>query len=384
MTKEKDVWYHCGQCGSLFQSNFGFNDNRVCEVCEKDPSAGLWSEPDINSIDSAAKLAGNKKQLDKAGNDGRRKVRKKRRNNVMMRVVIIWILLMLGVVGLRQYWSRSEAEKQRQEAISSKMDLLDEKLAILNKALPECHRALAGFLTSGTPEARTQFIAKSAETAGKMAMFYQRNPFPSVDVGSLHRIAGEVIRVGDQWMISTRWKETIEDGAEFDAVFQWESDTWKLDWLHFSRYSEFPWASFLAGEGPDVAEFRLLARKHLQDDGEEGKGTRVAFVMLPPEWGRSTELGIESPQFLLDRGGDEGLLLGATFRAKTDNEFLFGGSLSSMEPEGIVRVRVEVKREEIGGVRRFEIKSLPACHWIDSEVPGFDLDVLRDDFFGVN
>jgi hypothetical protein len=33
------------------------------------------------------------------------------------------------------------------------------------------------------------------------------------------------------------------------------------------------------------------------------------------------------------------------------------------DPNVLVHVRVKIRREEAGGVRRFEVVDLPSCHW---------------------
>lgn len=382
----KDVWYHCGHCGSLFQSDFGFDESRVCEVCEKRPGVALWPVADTSALAEGGKrhqkFVNSGEKIDESGH---RAVRKKRRSNIMLRIVIAWTLLLIGVVAVRHYFKTRTVEESSGNAFSNRMTegtLADERVSLLQKALPDCHRALGGFLAAGTPEARNQFVLDPIETAGKMATFYARNSFPKVDVTKLRRTAQEVLRVGDEWMIATRWKEEGEEGVGFDAIFQYQSGAWKLDWLHFSRYSEFPWTLFLAGEGPDEAEFRLLARLRFQGDEAEQTGARLTFAMMAPEWGKPSETGMESPEFVVDRRGDEGLLLQAAFDHLQDDEGLFGSSLESMEPERLVRLRVKVKRDGVGGIRRFRLEELSAWHWIDTEVPGYDLDALREASFG--
>jgi hypothetical protein len=258
----------------------------------------------------------------------------------------------------------------------AKGTMADEKIALMNRALPDCHAALAGFLTGGTPEVCNQFVADPIRMAGKMAIFYQRNPYPVMDVKNLKRIAQEPIKVGDEWMIETRWQG--QEGIEFDAFFRKDRETWKLDWEHFSRYGVYLWPLFLAGEGPDEAEFRLLARKLGGDDEAERVGSRLRFTLLSPVFGKAAETGMESPEFVVVRGSDEELLLGAAFAASESGDVRFGGSLKAMEPEGLIRVRVKIKRSESGGVRRFDLLKVRACHWLGSDVVGFDLEKLRD------
>jgi hypothetical protein len=283
--------------------------------------------------------------------------------------------------------AKEEADKQARLGNSDSSNLAegtmaDERIALLSRALPECHRALAGFLTGGTPEIRNQFVADPIGTAGKMAVFYQANSFPNVDVKDLRRIYQEPVLVGDEWMIVTRWQGA--EGVEFDAVFRREGAVWKLDWQHFSRYGDFLWPLFLAGQGPDEAEFRLLARKVSGERNSERGGSRLPLLLLSPVFGKPGETGIASPELVVDRRSDEGILVQAAFDAREDGLRLFGSEMEPMEPDDLVRLRVRIKRGEFGGVRSFTLEKVLACHWIDSDEVGLDLAELKDDLFGTD
>lgn len=380
----KQVWYHCGKCGSLFEAAFGHDEARVCGVCKQGPGTGVWPAGDKPSKEAEPDQKEFSKQAETfIDESGRRAVRKKRKANVMMKVIVVWTFIMLLAVWLRHHYTKTASAKDKLEQVATRMTkgtLADENIALLNKALPDCHRALGGFLTAGTPEGRNQFVVDPIETAGKMATFYSRNPFPNVDVKNLQRTAQELIRVGDTWMLATRWKE--KDGVEFDAVFRRNSGTWRLDWNHFSQFSEYPWTLFMAGEGPDEAEFRLLARQKLSDSDSERIGSRLIFTMFAPVFGRAAETGMESPDFVIDRQSDEGLLVGAAFAARADGKRPFGQNFSALEAPGDIRLRVLVKRSELAGKRTFTLEKVNACHWIDSEAVGQDLNDLKDDLFG--
>jgi hypothetical protein len=376
----KHSWYHCGRCGSLFESGLGMDVERVCAECERIPSTGVAPADEGRRTESDKELPAFGKKGDSLSEVGQKAVRKRRRVNMLRRIVAIWAALMIVAVWVRMDRTRSNAAGKNSE---KKLDdlaegtLADERVAVLNQALPQCHKALAGFLAGGTPETRNQYVADPIHTAGKMAIFYARNPFPRVDAKGLRRVGQEPVRVGDEWRIETRWKG--EDGLEFDAVFQRDGGAWVLDWDHFSRYSDYPWTLFLSGEGPEEGEFRLLARRVTGGDQAEEGGSRLRFVMSAPEFGKPSGAGMESPEFVIDRRSDEGLLLGAAFDSRKSDKSLFGSSLDPMEPDGFIRVRVRVKRGEFGGGRSFDLEEVVACHWVESDAVGYDLKKLQDD-----
>jgi hypothetical protein len=380
----KQSWYHCGHCGSLFESGSGADESRLCAVCGRKPGTGIWPAEEAHPYGRDRRQPAFGRQGEALDEGGKRAVRKKRKKSMMMRVVVVWIVVMSLLVWKRTNQAREEAERKALRNNAGKGNLAegtmaDERIALLSQALPDCHRALAGFLTGGTPEIRNQFVADPIGTAGKMAAFYQVNAFPHVEVKALKRIGQEPIRVGDEWMIETRWQG--EEGVEFDAVFRRDGAIWKLDWDHFSRYGGYSWPLFLAGEGPEEAEFRLLARKVTVGGSAERGGSRLRFTLLSPVFGKAAETGMQSPELVVDRRSDEGLLLEAAFDAREDGRSFFGGTMKAMEPEGLVRVRVRIKRGEFGGVRSFGLVKVIACHWIGTDQVGFDLDILRDDLF---
>ena len=385
MTQSKNqVWYHCGKCGSLYEAPFTHDESRVCGVCRKNPRTGVWPAADNSQKDEKTDAAGFSKKPETLVEDsGRRAVRKKRRANVMLKVVVIWTFIMLLAVWIRHDRTKTAEALAEREKVASRMTkgtLADQTVATLNEVLPDCHRALGGFLTAGTPEGRNQYVVDPIETAGKMAVFYSRNPFPKVDPAKLQRIDQQLLNVGGTRMVVTRWKE--KDGLEFDAVFRKNSGTWRLDWSHFSQFSEYPWTLFLAGEGPDEAEFRLLALQRLSESESERVGSRLIFTMAAPVFGKGAETGMQSPDFVIDRRSDEGLLISAAFESRTRNERPFGQTMEPLWGEALVPVHVRVKRSELGGIRTFTLEEVIACHWLDSENPGYDLKELQDDLFG--
>jgi hypothetical protein len=377
----KHAWYHCGHCGSLFQSALGLDEERLCADCGRKPGTGIW--PVVEARPPERELPAFEKKGRILDNGGKRTVRKKRGKGTMVKILVVWLVLVILVVWPRV--QKARAAKERESLLRAgkgnlaEGTMADERIALMMTALPECHRALAGFLTGGTPEIRNQFVADPIGTAGEMAIFYQANPFPRIETKGLKRIGQEAILVGGEWVIETRWQG--DDGVEFDAVFRREGKGWKLDWKHFSRYGDSPWPLFLAGEGDAESEFRLLARK-VADGGEaERAGSRLRIALMSPEFGNSLGGGMASPELVVDRRSDEGLLLQAAFDAAARGESLFGGKLKPMEPDDLIRVRVRIKRGEFGGVRSFTLERVVACHWMGVDDAGFDLDKLKDELF---
>lgn len=376
--KVKDVWYHCGHCGSLFQSDFGLDEDRLCEACHRKPGVGLWPILNTAKPDASAKVASFHKKGEKLQVAVRAPKIQKRRYGAFLWITVIWVVVLLGVVGLRHYFMSSGKESNNLAYVTmAKGGLGDERVAKLREALPECQAALIQYLSAGTPEARNQFVANPIDMAGKMAIFYSKNSFPNVDVKRLKMTTNELIKLGGEWMILTRWKEDVEDGVEFEAVFRNEAEGWKLDWPHFRRYCEMPWQQFLDGLGANEAEFRLLARLASDSKGGRHREQRMELVLSAPEWGQPNLFTAESSVFHVDPKSEEGLLLAAAFDLREDDKTIFGRELEPFDGDGLVRVRVKISREKIGEKNQFKLEELNACHWIDSDDFGIELSEVE-------
>ncbi len=372
--------YHCGRCGSLFPSKPGHDEDRVCTVCQQKPGTGEWPAGQEDDAAGGGSPENATEGTEDAG-DGvlHRGAKKGRRRNPLTWVVAVWILLMALALWVHARNSALNVAEKKRVAIEDARR--KERSAVLAAALPQCHKSLLGFLNAGTPEARARFVMDPASTAAKMAGF--RGEVRRVDPARLSRTGQELLWLDGEWAVRTRWQDG-GDGGVFDAVFRQESGAWLLDWEHFARFSTHPWDSFIAGEGPDEGEFRVFAQLVPETDETRWKVRHLRFVLLPPESDGNPNVPDGLPVFSVNRLSEDGLLLEAAFAAKAQGGGPFGGVMRPLEPEGMVCVRALVERSDFGGVVKFEIGKIIACHWITSDAPGFDLGKLKDKAFGVN
>lgn len=368
--KDKEAWYHCGHCGSLFESDYGFDEERICEVCSRKPGVGLW--PVVSSItpDASAKVASFHKTGDKIKKLARTPSTKRRRARRIFIFTLVWVLLLLGAASARYFLIKEQAKPRVLTLVDLDRNLTEvDRLKILNQVFPECERMMRGFLSATTTNDQSQFIARSLALKTLLETHENDHPLPVSD--ALQCTDKEWIRVGDEWMVLSHWKDT-QGGDEFDAVFRKEFDGWRLDWPHFRRYSEVSWKLFLSGEGKlDQAEFRLLARKDQESNKPNLKGQRMMIVLAAPEWGKPTQVVDESPTISIDMMSDEGRLLKAAFDLREKDLAAGGGELAPLDPENFIRVRVVVTRDELAGEFRLILNKLKACHWMDSDISGF-------------
>jgi hypothetical protein len=243
-----------------------------------------------------------------------------------------------------------------------------EENAFLNEVGPLANQAFLGFLSAGTPEARNQFVLNPIDTASRMARFYDLNPIVNIAPETLTGPQSAALYLPSGRAVETRWKTT--DGRQIDTVFVKQDNEWRLDWDHYVRFSTYPWALFLAGSGEDEGEFRLLARQRLAEERKDADS--ISIVLYAPRFGYANETGFQSPEFLVKRDSDNGRLLDAAFKLEKDGKRAFGLKLPNDNPEGLIRVRVKVRRVKDDMGNRFELVDVLACHWYTTDDPGVE------------
>jgi hypothetical protein len=304
-------------------------------------------------------------------NHGKRSARKRKNSHLMLKLGAGWILVLaLIIVGARKlYPSRDAPSPDLPLAILGKAPVLSaEDTLLYQKAAPQCIDVFARFLDAGTPEGRNQFVLAPVSTAARMVHFLSLNSVPLVDTESLTNIENDILNLPGGKAFEARLKST--DGKILETVFRQENGEWRLDWEHFVRYSDYPWPLFLAGNGPDEGEFRLLARERLAEERKEEK--TISLALYAPRFGRPHETGFQSPEFLVPRNTREGKLLDAALKLMRGGGHVFGGNLRSLDPDEMIRVRLKVRRTGEDDERKFEITEVKACHWYSLDDPGVE------------
>lgn len=363
-------WYHCGRCGSLFRSPLGDADERVCAICGRDPSVGV--EPVQQRGQGQAKPDA-VRQADAEEIQDRRESRRSRRNRTVAILVLGWAVSMaLIVVVVKLVWPENAREEETGDSVTSsiKGTMGDENVVKLDQAMPICSTALSGFLSASSSEERNQFVTDPVATASRMARFYSLNPVPRIDPGSLRNTENSLLKIAGKQALESRWKGP--DGLLLDCVFIQQGDEWLLDWDHFARFQDCPWAVFASADGPEEGEFRLLVRQRVTRDGVES--THMDLVFTPPRFSRPKETGLPAVELIIRRESPEGQLLTAGFKQRATGTAPFGSTLKPLEDEDLLRVRVKMRRHsdptgENGG-KRFELVKVLACHWLNHPDPG--------------
>lgn len=360
-------WFHCGRCGSLFQSPAGDLADRLCSTCGADPSLGLVESLVAAVAPGAETLPSADTQSDRPGSRRNRSGTQRKRRHLMLKLAAGWaVVLAVIVFGARWLWNEEDTGQTPTVTTAKTASVSNEDVDFLNRVSPKCAGIFSEFLAAGTPESRNQFVLTPILTSSRMARFYGLNPMARVDPQSLKLAASAVLKLPAGKALETQWNGT--DGRKIEAVFREENGEWRLDWDHFARYSDYPWALFLAGSGAAEGEFRLLMRERLAD--ERKTSDSLSLVLYAPRFGQPGEVGMQSPEFLVARTSSDGKLLDAAFKLARSGGQVFGSTLANLNPEGMIRVRVNVRRLEVNMERKFEIAKVIACHWYALDEPG--------------
>jgi len=352
----------------LFQAPLDAKD-RTCSSCGRDPST--FGEKTAKSGPTGyAPLAERRASTAEEGPlPQKRAIRKRRPSSLIYKILAGWLVFILLLIFLAKRLSQDDEKlgmQVRNSQVVKNGPLGDEELAILDEAMPQCARCLGGFLGSGTPEERNQFVWKPISVAGKMARFYGMNPLSQVNPTDVKNTAKRLLQLETGPAIITEWE--VVDGRKLDAVFYKEDGEWRLDWEQFVRYGELPWPLFLAGSGGATGEFRVMARSKRVD--EKSSGNLLSIVLYSPRFGYPGDPGNASPEFLVPRDSEDGRLLAAAFRAERGGKSPFDGALAAGDPDGMIRLRVRVKRTDSEKGRVLTLERVIACHWLANDEPG--------------
>jgi len=370
--EENRGWFHCGRCGALFQAQPGESVQRVCSHCGRHPSVFGGTTVRVSRMPAApfasASAASPERSSRRRGR--KRPARDNKAGRWMVRILLAWFAF-IGLI----FWAGKvlwEGDVEVGAQTRSKDALLantgvSEDMGLLQRSLNDACQTMANFLQARSPEERSQFIRRPLDTVGKMVRYYALNPDPGIRPEDISLKDRSVLHIGDVRAIATVWQ--VADGRVFDAVFFKEDGEWRLDWEHFTRYSDHPWVLFLNGDGPSEGEFRVLARERLALDR---RGTNdIGIVAYAPRFGRTDEAGSESPEFLVKRDSEQGKLLVAAFRDLEQHHRPFGASPAKTDPDDLVRLRIRVRREtDADGSKRFVLKQVVAAHWLTVDDPG--------------
>ncbi|MES2996477.1 MAG: hypothetical protein V4733_06675 [Verrucomicrobiota bacterium] len=355
------AWFYCARCDSLFASHPGVDDNRRCSEC------GALSTGAIREAATVAVTANNAAETSAIV---RMSTRRRKTNRLAFKLVVAWSVFIVALFLIGRCVRSNHKETKRPDRSTdagTSMTAADAK--ILATARSGCLQTLHGFLAAKTFSERGSFVFSPVETTAKMAVFYRQNAPDLPDFDELSPVGWSVIRIDDNPAIEMRAVLPQSPGRQFDFVFrQNDGNEWRLDWEALVIYREHRWPLFLAGVGPDEAEFRLYARERTLKNDQPGE--KISVVLYNPQLGNPQDVGRQSPEFLIPRDSADGNRLAAGFQMEKEGKRPFASRLPSTDPDGLIRVRVRVRRRKTDDGLKFDIVKVAACHWYGTDQPG--------------
>jgi hypothetical protein len=352
----------------------GKTPNRLCTECGLSPSLDRERVAFTPSIQATATSPANKDDTPITSTSGRRRHshRKHKKKFFTLKLLLGWsVVLAVIIVGANMLFKQKDDDNKQYVSEQAKKSAITENESdFIKEATPFCNQLLSGFLAAKTTQEQNQFVLSSIKTALKISRFYRLNPIPNIDATKLRFSHSAQLKLPGMNALETLWTST--DGHDYETVFIKNGDEWKLDWECFVRYSTYPWEQFLSGGGEDEGEFRLLAREPLAD--ERKKAADVRILLYAPKFGQDKVTSPQSPEFIISRKNENGRRLDAAFKLERKGERVFGVKLPNTDPEGMIRVRVVVKRVTNGTERHFKIEKVLACHWYSIDDPGVTPD----------
>ena len=365
----RSSWYHCARCGSLFQSATHVDKDRRCSECGFNPNTPA-SDQNTQSVRFAKSVNHLKDAAGASRGQIRKSLSRKKTTPVMLRLVIIWAILTgLIVFAAKTIWRTGSPHKPVPVKSSVDVALEKENLALLNKSMGSCMQTMRNFLLAGPPEQRSQYVMNPSKAVARMTRHQLIENLTEVPPPAPDSSQWQVVSMNGEKAIETTWSDN--EGRRFEAIFRKEREEWLIDWEHFARYSDMPLAVFLSGNGDAEGEFRLLARERLAEERKDLP--TISIMFYAPIFGRPSETEMSSPEFLIERNSPEGVLLQAAFSELKNKKRPFNAKLANLDPEGMIRVRVKIRRSGEADSRAFKIVELKACHWYSSDLSGLDV-----------
>lgn len=342
----------------MFSSRLGEDEKRRCPDCGAFTTVGMWE-----------KTAAPEEQAAEPSHRVKRIIRKRRGLHLVTKIILGWIAV-IGVIVLLARMFRENAPPPHVGTSGGKSlpapNAADQSL--LTRGLPECAMLLRQFIAAQTVNERARFVNSPGVTL-RMDDFYSKNFISAPKIDEMVADDGAITTINGKKALELRLSQPKTGSRSvLDAVFYREDNEWFLDWDAFVLYSGHPWPLFLAGSGPDEADFRLYARERLPETFRSTD--TLSLVFYAPRFGRPDETGSQSPEFMIPRDSENGRLAAAGFRLAAEGKRPFASRLPSTDPDGLIRMRVRIRRIRDGDKSTYQIVKIYACHWYGVDESG--------------
>lgn len=306
-------YYHCLECGAVFEALVkDFSEHR-CSVCGNPPTGKVLAgtaegqfvselpkeirqelspkpssklhgvNQDTQNIDEATMATMNTLKEPQNGRVRRTK-RKDKKSSKLWVLVVIWVVVMGGVVGMVKHFGSDEtdATSDRLAMIESEKRqaaLVDENRKLLvESAIPACRHAMTEFFNATSTAAKAQLVYQGVSLSGEMNRYY-KNALGFSAASSQVKI--ESANLLDGFPMSAIGALCVnEQGEKWEVVFVFVDREWKIDWRSLVRYDAQAWSLFPAAHDGAEGEFRLYLR--VRDSNEDLEKKEMSVVFYKP------------------------------------------------------------------------------------------------------
>ncbi|MGB2403371.1 MAG: hypothetical protein ACPIA7_08165 [Akkermansiaceae bacterium] len=382
-------YYHCDQCGSIFEAQILGVSQQTCSRCGHLLTGGDHAPAEIdfeadlacreqssvmNDGTSGQDVDSNKasviSEADKVAHDPPLVAQKKRAAQQMKLIAISWLVFVVVVVAIVFYFNRSSA-KFATETRSSQQELEKQKDAEKQKmklALPKCMMVIKSFVNAKTASAKAQFVHDGVRLSREMEAYYAEQADFRTPLLQARPIYYHALNISGADAIGAICQ--TDTGERFEVIFILQDGEWKIEWKSFVRYSEHDWSTFLTGAGADEAEFRLYMR--VMDVREDLAAGDVLVQFYKPDIFRGHKFdGYASDVIRVPAYSIQGKLLRDMIQRadETKGGDLVGMQFADFDPKQLHRVRARM-RSKINAKQELEVHlvRLIANHWYDPVV----------------
>lgn len=408
MARLSKGYYHCLECGALFEAVLKDPREQRCSHCGK-PPMGDWGggedglvakvklglprsgetlsprpsakvhgvSRDSQDIFEATKVSLSSPQEERDDKVSHSK-RKEGKGSKPWLIVGVWLALMVGVVVLVKSLGSDELsdstrmtqDEESKSLVAARKAI--EKKRVVDEALPACQQAMIGFQRATTAAGKSQFVYQGVRLSGVMDRHY-RDEFSYSSADRLGEIVrAELLDGFSQPAIGAICKN--KTGEHWEVVFVFDREEWKIDWLSMVRYDDQPWLLFPAGKDGEEGEFRLYMR--VRDSNEDFERKEMSLVFYKPTMRFKTEFEGRASipvKVLIDSD------LGRSITELLDKEDIqtwktrkdkYGLSVGLIDPSRYHRVQVTMrlhKEGKDGRNLRLELLEILANDWYGLE-----------------
>lgn len=213
-----------------------------------------------------------------------------------------------------------------------------------NKIINDAMKSFDMFVRSNSVAEKAMATSDSLNNISKMTAYYNDHPMEVVTGKPALRSLAMLDVGGKQFFtLMLEMSNASELPEVLELVFaKDEEGEWKLDWPQFARYQTIPWKAFVAGDGPNEGEFRLLVSRESALDTQD----EYCLKFYEPSRNGLAELGIACPNVMVDKGSPLGKEIYKMLRINELQPDGYKGIFALNPGKGYMRIRAVLSKNQ--------------------------------------